>query len=245
MKKLAFFAAALLTPLFFACNGNGGGLNIFTQGEPTDSGLDEYTTPDLSTIDLHGHVTKVVIESYLAVESNDSAVISNEEVWDADTIEFSDNGKFTRYDGVFYSYNGDELDKAWMLDAKGDSCGTIAMRISRNNSGYLTEIIPVSGDSNRKVSYSLNDNNQVVKITAAYDGSGTTTFEYDADGHVVSEKTDGMYLKESISYKYTKFDKHGNWIERIMTFNVDECIYDGSEARTDYLIQKRVITYSE
>ncbi|RKF03673.1 YD repeat-containing protein [Tenacibaculum lutimaris] len=89
--------------------------------------------------------------------------------------------------------------------------------VTKNNSNYGIKNYNIKYDENKNLifdgrTFKYDKNNNLIKEITEYD---TTTREYDADGNMIKKIYKGTITTIISEFKYTDFDKMGNWVKQI------------------------------
>ena len=143
------------------------------------------------------------------------------------------------------------------FNKEGQLTSAAPLKIIRNKSGKISSLKLIEHhDPSWEVesfTFSYDSQNRLAKlVNQGYEWGSTTTFKYGGNGNVKSvylsanNEVGGWYT--SISYKYLKEDRFGNWIKRSCTYTTitEACDEYPEETRTTSTYSEtRTITYYE
>ena len=211
----------------------------------------DYNTTDAKTFGFNGCVAKVVTTTYMAALEGDK-LVKGEIANRMDSLTtFDEKGRVTL----------DSYANPYVYDADGKFIKgrSKESKMSRDKEGRI-------------ISYSNRENAnhwEGYDYTFEYDKQGRiSTIEWggweEGESYALTYKDDQLYpstmhidgqacadvYKTDIRYKYTKFDKQGNWTAREMYYDIMQTTeeYEGNENPSkdyskEYYIQERTITY--
>lgn len=188
-------------------------------------GFHRHETPDMSLAEVHGPVKSIQIKSYAS--DKDGNIINDTATWNNRLFEFDNAGMMT---------------KGQINDVPGENT---QIRLHRNNKAqieYLQVYLPAY-DAWFDVHFTYNQEQRVVTSEAhGPDGVSSTTYTYDDDGNVITEKEITIKGEPYIgitSYRILETDHHDNWTRALVTTDYN---ISGEKTR-EYRIDVRDIEY--
>lgn len=254
MKRILPILAALILT---ACNNNAKTVTPATDATDTlsQNAADSQelakddastTSPDILAFGLKGPVKEVITLTYGTEEQPDGTLIAGE-VLQKDTISFNASGLVTVDPfGAIYEYDKDGK------FVKGVTEKSVMKRDEKGRVIYYNQQNDDEDDAMFTIEFTYDAQGRISKVnTSFWEGTQTKTFIYEADNiypvKMLFESSDeGTNVESEGAYRYTKFDKYGNWTEREHTYSGTET----EEGEDDYSsrwsgknIERRTIEY--
>lgn len=258
-KEIVFLIAAMM---LVACGGNRPPASSDQESEdassPADSTVVErdmppYDITDAIAMGLNGHVQNVSLQRYSTYESNgelkdDSQIGQCEVAFDACGHMTSDEW------GNEYGYNADGN------YYRGNHTYTT---VKRDKAGKIVEYndIEPKKDSETQFtqSFQYDKNGRIISIKYSGSSSVWTERRHYESGKIYPAKTEcsmtfegGGAQETVVTYRYTSFDDHNNWTERICMVStkeieepVDSVIPQQPKLKEEIQVEKRIISYFE
>ena len=129
-----------------------------------------------------------------------------------------DDGGFKNVSKYEYNDKGQKV-KGSSFDTDGELTDVSKFEYNNRGQEIKTSSFDIDGELESVVKTEYNDKGQEVKYSH-YDNEGEvtwiSTFEYNDSGNVSTTSSFGEdgELESVLEYKYIKFDKEGNWLER-------------------------------
>lgn len=205
------------------------------------------TALDVKSFGFLGPVKESFIIRYEVTNLDDDVLEKGEMSNDANDeagYSFSMDGRVTAdaYGGV---YNYDKIGNF----VKGISAKSVMKRDEKGRVVYYSQKEDADDDAMFTNKFTYDEKDRIIKVEQTYwEWSVTEEFTYNGDDLYPSTRRykrqeDGLEGESETTYRYTKFDEIGNWIEREMT-------YRGSTREEDEVtrwrganIEERKITY--
>ena len=217
--------------------------------------IPQYDATEAISMGLNGHVQQVSLSCYSTYESNgelkDGNHIGQSEVsfnaaghitideW-GNQYGYDAEGNFYRGNHTYTTISRDKqghIIKYYDVEPKKDSESQLVMEFGYDKNGRLTSI--VSGDGH----------NQIWTEKRQYKSGDIypSKMERHSEGG-----EDGVAEKTSVTYRYTSFDDHNNWTERLCMVSVektndvvDSFIPEQAQIKEEIQVEKRSISYFE
>ena len=220
------------------------------EDEPILDEATDYDPSDINAFGLYGHVKEVVEMTYVATKQGDKLVRGErDETNQTRNMRFQENGLVT-LDIYGNEYSYDQNGK--FIRGRSD-----ASKMERAPRG-LIEMYENRESSNHWEGYSYNfEYDQEGRMTKVLYTGWEEIFEYsytyDGDKfypnrEVMEGQACADLFKSRTDYRYTRFDNHGNWLERELWVTEEQGVEDGSDSpqmdvTRKYQIEVRQITY--
>lgn len=190
---------------------------VYTQHHSTDS-VQPHQYPDRTIFGLYGNVSQV--------------------------ISSTDRNGQERHDTIIFSKEG-EVAAAHTFEGKD-----IFIELKRNSKDYIIAYSINCNDYNVQLVYTsvtYNNAGKPDEITSTWYGDFTVTEKlfYGNDGCISKKISTATSegLQETIDYKYTVHDSHGNWTERECTATVEDTDSTTQTVLQTKYTEKRRISY--
>lgn len=261
MKKVTLFLIA--TMMLVACGGSKPSASSDEESEDTSSSVDStvvendmppYDITDARAMGLNGHVQSVSLQRYSTYESNgelkDGILMGQcEIVFDASGHMTSDEwGNEYGYNAEGNYYRGNHT----YTTVKRDKAGRII---------EYNDIEPNKDNESQFVqSFQYDKNGRItsIKYCGGFTSVWTEKRHYNS-GKIYPAKMkcsvtfEGGGAQETVvTYRYTSFDDHNNWTERLCMVStkemeelVDSVMPQQSKLKEEIQVEKRVISYFE
>ena len=260
MKKGTLFLIA--TMMLVACGSNKPSASSDEESEDTSSPADStvvennmppYDITDAIAMGLNGHVQSVSQQRYSTYESNgelkdDSQIGQCEIVFDASGHMTSDEW------GNEYGYNADGN------YYRGNHTYTTVKRDKAGRRIEYNDIEPKKdNESQFKQSFQYDKNGRIASIKYSGLTSVWTEKRHYDSGKIHPAKMersvtfeDGGAQETVVTYRYTSFDDHNNWTERLCMVStkeieepVDSVMPQQPKLKEEIQVEKRTISYFE
>ena len=264
MKTKTFLSAiCLLSILCFSCQNASKAPNESqasvdsTKTEEADkdtivnSQQSTYSNVDARTFGLLGNVAQVVTTTYEATKSGNRFIRGNKVKNPLDTIAFNKLGLVTH----------DPFGNEYHYDDEGHFQKGLAdyTRMERNADGRIANYDHQEDDEDANChhhKFIYDAQGRVAKLEMGfYESTCTYTFTFEGDNlwpttMSIDSMDEGNVYQETTRYRYTQFDKQGNWTERELNVQCLEAEEDPSDGelinKKQYGLQKietRTISY--
>lgn len=261
MKKVTLFLIA--TMMLVACGGNKPSASSDEESEDTSSSVDStvvendmppYDITDAIAMGLNGHVQSVSLQRYSTYESNGE--LKDGSLMGQCEIVFDASGHMTSDEwGNEYGYNAEGN------YYRGNHTYTTVKRDKAGRIIEYNDIEPNKDNESQFVqSFQYDKNGRItsIKYSGGFTSVWTEKRHYNS-GKIYPAKMkcsvtfEGGGAQETVvTYRYTSFDDHNNWTERLCMVStkemeelVDSVMPQQSKLKEEIQVEKRVISYFE
>lgn len=261
MKKESIFLIGAM--MLVACGNNKSSASSNEESEDTSSPVDsivienvmpQYDITDAMSMGINGNIQSVILQSYSTYESN-GELKDGSQIGRCD-ISFNPSGQITN----------DEWDNEYGYKSDGSYYrgNHTYTSVKRDKGGRIIEYNDIEpnkdNESNFTQSFQYDKNGRIISINySGWSSLWTEKRHYDK-GNIYPSKMERSMTFEGggaeetvVTYRYTKFDNHNNWTERLCMVStkemedepVDSIMPQQVKLNEEIQVEKRTISYFE